>query len=353
MDCPSPRSRAAVLAACALLSACGTEPRGPSVVPSLLADPDRHQVHIGLTDPSSPNEALGWVTAARITSGGHHVVVLDFVSPFVKVYEHDGRLRTAFLKEGDGPGEARRPAALAVAGDSLILVADRGRGLSLFDLDGRLKEHANVPGLMPLAVAQPCPGEWLVYGPRAGGSTSREVRWLHRVRFTGTGAEVTSLLPAPLEPTVPVGLAYGLVPDGAGALVRHTLGERPRLLRWQCGGDSVHVVHEGEPLAQAKVVTDGANRRRTSVPPGTRAPAGLAALPGAIAFGENLSLGSHRSRTDLTLLAGGKERRLSVPGIYVIQDSRPDVGVLVSTTDPVPQVFLVRAADFQGMFPPP
>lgn len=356
MKRPSPPSLAASAAALAIVAACGNEPRGPAVVPSLLSDPDRHAVHVGLADPSSPEGALGQVTAARVTEGGR-VVVLDFVPPFVKVFERDGRLRAAFLRAGDGPGEARRPAAVAVSGDSLLLVADGGRGVSLFTLDGALRGHANVPGLMALSAAQPCPGEWLVYGPRVLGNDARshDVRWLHRVRFTGASeAQVTSLFSGPLPATISGGLSYGMVAGEGGALVRHTMTGRPQLLRWDCGSGSARIVHTGETFARGEATPAEGGRRRTALVPGTRAPAGIAILPGGgVVLGELEYLGSHRDRTELALLDGGRERKVSFTGAWVIRDSRPGTGVLVSTNDPVPQVFLVRENDFLEMFPPP
>lgn len=351
---PSPPLVAAVLAVLSLVAACGSEPRGLAPVVALPADGLPHELHIGREDPATPEGALGRVMAARITDGARHVVVLDFVPPFVKVFDRTGNLRAAFLQKGEGPGEARRPGALAVSGDSLVLVADPGRGVLVFDLDGRLRAFAATPGLVALAAAAPCPGEWLVYGPRMspGGAEGRRVPWLHRVRITGAGeAVVTSGLPGPVDGVVPMGLAHGMVAGRGGALVRHAQGDSTRVLRWECGG-TLRRVHTGAPMVRPQPAPDGKRRQRTTLVPGTRAPAGVAEVAAGVVLGEMVYLGPNRSRTELFLLSGGRERRVAVVDDFVLQDSHPGLGVLVSTSDPVPQLFLLTSETLTEIFPP-
>ncbi|HEX5727199.1 MAG TPA: hypothetical protein VFX98_17110 [Longimicrobiaceae bacterium] len=343
---------AALAAAALLLAACGAEPHG-SPAPASLADPARHALHLGL-DEGPADATLGRVVSARLAEGGGHVVVLDFVPPFVKVFDGSGRFRTAFLGRGGGPGESRRPVAVAVAGDSAVLVADGPQHLSLFDLDGKLLAQAPVPGLLPMAAASPCPGEWLVYGPRRDERWRRgNATWLHRVRFTGPStAEVESLVLDSVAAPLVGGPTYGIVPDAGGAVVQHTLGARPRLLRLDCAGGEPRVLHEGEPGPAMETPRQVGREARLERTPGTRSPGGVAVVPGGVVFGEKVYLGSgRRGRLDLTLLDGGAPRRLAIEGDYVLQDSRPGVGVLMSTGDPVPQVFLVSAEEFLAMFP--
>lgn len=350
-----PRAAAAAPLLAALsffVSACGAEPRG-SPAPALLSDPGRYAVHVGLDESGSPaGAAIGRVVAARVTDGARHVVVLDFVAPYVKVFDGNGRFQTAFVRQGGGPGEARRPSAMAAAGDSLVLVADGTQSLAVFDLAGTLRTQASVPGLLALSAAAACPGEWLIYGPRRDPSVPRgRVTWLHRVRFTGPGrAEVRSFVPDTIADRMGTGLPYGLVPDGGGAVVRHSLGARPQVLRLDCAGGEPRVLHQGQPPAPPDESRDG-GRVRTSLTPGMRAPGGVAALEGGVVFGEKVLLGHGRHRLDLTLLGQRGERTLSIEGDYVLEDSRPGVGVLLSTSDPVPQVFLVRPREFLAMFP--
>ncbi|HTE18017.1 MAG TPA: hypothetical protein VK689_06515, partial [Armatimonadota bacterium] len=89
-----------------------------------LLDPGQRLATIGApASDTAAASALGIVLAARITPSGAHVVVLDAVPPFVKVFDRSGRLRSAFLMQGGGPSESVGPSAIGVAGDSAILVA--------------------------------------------------------------------------------------------------------------------------------------------------------------------------------------------------------------------------------------
>lgn len=342
---------ASTLAVLALLCGCGAEPRG-SAAPSPLTDVRRHRTHIGLDAAAPADAALGSVTAARVTDSGRHVVVLDFVAPFIKVFDRSGRFQAAFLDKGGGPGEARGPTALAVSGDSLVLVVDPAQGILLFDLSGRLRGQSRINGLFALAAAAPCPGEWLVYGPRrAPGRGTGTATWLHRVRFTAPGAaEVRSSMSDTIAGRVGAGLAYGLVSDGDGAVLRHSAGAHPRVVRVPCSGEP-RVLYRGTPAVEQPTSAPRRGSVQTSIRPGMRAPGGLASLGGSVVFAEKVFVGSHEDRLDLTMLAGGGTKKLSIARDYVLQDSRPGVGVLVSTSDPVPQVFLVSPEDFLSMFP--
>jgi hypothetical protein len=342
--------RTALLFWIAALSACGTEGRG-GPAPAAFSDLQRHALHVGL-DPDAPDEAaLGRVVSARLTAGAKHVVVLDNVAPFVKVFDGAGRFKTAFMNTGRGPGEARRPSALAVSGDSLLLVAEGGQGISIFDMAGRLRSHALIPGMVTLAAVSSCAGEWLLYGPRFAASGRGTPTWLHRVRMDADGTpRVQSILPDSFGGMVSLGLPYGLVADGNGAVVRHTLGANRVVMRVPCGGGAPTVLHTAEAQPDPRVNKAGTRGITTSVAPGMRAPGGIASLPGGIVFGEKVNVGQDEDRLDLTLVAGGGNRTMSVAGDYVLQDSRPESGVLLSTSDPVPQVFLLRPAEFMRMF---
>ncbi|MEN8144800.1 MAG: 6-bladed beta-propeller [Gemmatimonadota bacterium] len=58
---------------------------------------------------------------------GHRVLILDSA----------GELVSMFGREGSGPGELQSPTAIAVTGDSLVVIVDMAkRGLSVFGLDG-------------------------------------------------------------------------------------------------------------------------------------------------------------------------------------------------------------------------
>jgi hypothetical protein len=309
---------------------------------------------VGLDESGPADGALGKVVAARMTSDGKHVVVLDFVTPYIKVFDARGRLQAAFLEQGGGPEEARRPTALGVAGDSLILVADGPNGIAVFDLRGTLRMRARPDGLVPLAAAS-CGGEWLVYGPRMvdGAGHTKLAPWVHRLRFVGADSvEVQSSWPDSVPVHLSAGLPYGMVADGEGVTVWHTGGTRSAVLRVPCGAGEARLMRNGEPSNRAAPVSND-EATRTSISSGTRAAAGVAAFARGMVFGEKVFVSPEHPRVDFTLLADGNERTLSVAGDFVLNDSHPGAGVLVSTSDPVPQLFLVKPDDFLAMFPAP
>jgi hypothetical protein len=335
------------LFAVAVSTACGSEPRG-APVPRVLSDPSTHLVHIGLDESAPADATIGRVIAARMTEGGRHVVVLDFVAPFVKVFDREGRLHSAFLRRGRGPGESRGPVALAAAGDSLLLVANSSEGVSVFTLSGELKAHARIPGLVPLAATSWCGGEWLIYGPRISAGVGRAA-WLHRLRTVSADSiEVVSMLTDTVPTVLPSGLVYGLVRDGDAAVLRHVGGGRSRVFRAGCGGGEPRLVHEGEPSAATDGPKDlGGGKVSTTIRVGMRFPGGVAAVGDRVVIGEKVHMGQGRQRLDLVVIDGsGAAPAGSIAGNFALRDSKPGVGVLVSSNDPVPQLFIVRSADF-------
>lgn len=339
-----------VFAAALAIAACGSEPHG-SPAPRALADPAAHVAHIGLDEDAPAEATIGRVVAARLTDGGRHVVVLDFVAPFVKVFDGRGRFVSAFLRKGGGPGESRGPTALAAAGDSLVLVANAAEGVSVYTLAGEARARARIRGLVPLAATSWCGGEWLVYGPRVApsGDVSRAT-WLHRLRpVTADSFEVTSVLADTVPERMANGLAYGLVSEGRTAVVRHALrgGGAPRVFRVSCDGGEPRLLHEGEPAPVEGPRERGDGKVTSTIRPGIKYPGGMAAVGGRVVVGEKVYVGEGHQRLDLTLVDGrGAASAGSIAGNFSLQDSRPDTGVLVSTSEPVPQVFLVRSPDF-------
>jgi len=79
---------------------------------------------------------------------------------------------------------------------------------------------------------------------------------------------------------------------------------------------------------------------------------GIAAVPGGVVIAEHvIGRRAETSTTELTLEANGRvERRITVPGNFVLRDSRDGVGVLVSSNDPVPHLFVVSQRDLRDLF---
>ena len=286
---------------------------------------------------------IAFVVAARMTEGARHVVVLDAAPPFVKVFGRDGRLQAAFVGQGVGPGELRAPAALATSGDSAILVVDAKGGLSVYDLAGRLKQHARPLGIVPLAAAAGCAGGWMLYGPlvRAGTPT-----WLHDVRIADGGASVRSALLDTLPAQgIGIGLAYGMVGDGRSLVLRHDAGSAVYARR--CGAAAPSLVFRTAARRPGRVVETGEGRQVTRTQAGMRAVAGMAEVAGGVVLADVFTGGGG---TELVLHGrGGATASRRLAGAWFLRDSGPD-GVLVSTDDPEPRLYVLRPAAFERLF---
>jgi len=345
-----PAAAVPLLFACAAAAACR---EAPPAGDARVFDAPARRLEI-VADENGPAEAVvGRVVAARVTEGGRHVVVLDFAPPYVKVFDSKGRFVRAFLRSGGGPGEALHPVALAASGDTAIFVADVSGRLMVFGMDGRLRHEATETRTRVLAATAGCAGDWVVYGPRAG-SGAHPPTWLHRVRV-GTGGTMVSrdLLPDSLaSDRLPMGIAYGLVSDGRRVRALHTLGAAPVLATWGCGDAAVRLAAHDIPGREKRAAAQRrGDRARLEIAPGSRSRGGMAAVAGGVVIAE-LVVGRPPT-TELTLLRDdGTRRTAAVQGDYVIRDSRPGVGVLVSSTDPVPRLFLISEAELLALFAP-
>lgn len=339
-----------------LLGACDPMEKQPDQASTRLLDPGQRLATIGApASDTAAGSALGIVLAARITPGGAHVVVLDAVPPFVKVFDRSGGLRSAFLTQGGGPLESVGPSAIAVAGDSAILVADVAGGIATFDFDGKPTGRIPSLGFIPLAAMEAC-GAWMFYGPRFSAGSSGEAHWLHRLPAgaADAGALESFVHDSLASSALGVGKPYGFVATENGAVVRHDLGSTPSLVRWTCGNGTPAVsplpaVAVGErppPLTR----TEGGMMAR--VEPGMASPVGLASSRAGTVVANRIATRGESAVTVMHLLRGNDVATIRLPGDYVIRDSRPGTGVLVGTIDPVPQLFLLSESAFDNLFLP-
>jgi hypothetical protein len=194
----------------------------------------------------------------------------------------------------------------------------------------------------------------MVYGPRFDG-TSRAPTWLHRVRLVASdeAASLDAMPDSVGSGMLPFGVAYGLVSGSRGAAAWHTLGTRDALVRWPCGASAPAVQYrrdgDSERASQPRQV-GGATR--LEIQPGFHARAGIAEVADGVVIAELVQGKDEDSgTTELTLIGNdGSRKRITVPGHFVLRDSRPGVGVLVSSTDPVPHVFLITQQDLRNLF---
>jgi hypothetical protein len=331
-----------------LVAGCRTE-NGNFRTVAFPPGESEHGVAIGSGDAANPDAAIGRVVAARFTASGGHVVVLDYAPPYVKVFRRDGTLENAFLGRGGGPLEIRDPAALAVAGDSLILVADGSRRVAVFGMAGALRGQGRTT-FPVLAAAEGCDGEWIAYGPAFQSGTRPS--WLHRLRIGRGAAEAVDLdfRDELGRSVIGNGLPYGIARDAGTARVWHVLSAEPAVLGWSCGQNRPDA-WKVQPLAQRNRSRVGGDAARMTVGPGQRTLAGMAAVSGGVVLAAQVvPRPGDPIVTELTLVTADGERTVSAPGAYTLRDSHPHHGVLVSVTDPVPRLFTVSPDDLRRLF---
>lgn len=333
-----------------VLGACGG---GDAAAPRVEFPAARtaNAVQVGGADTANPNTTIGTILAARFTGSGEHVVVLDFAPPYVKVFRRDGTLDTAFLGRGGGPREIRHPTALAVAGDSLILVVDGARRVAIFGMDGQQLAEGRTD-FPVLTASAGCNGEWVAYGPtsRRGGQPS----WLHRLRLDSGRLQVEDVdfREALGAGTIGYGLAYGMARRGDTVRVWHVLGAEPAVVGWACGQPRPHA-WPVRPLAQRNSEEMRGDAVRMSISPGQRMLAGMAAVPGGVVLAAHVfPAPGEPATTEPTLVTENGEQTVAVTGDYTLRDSHPRLGILVSTSDPAPRLFTISTEDLHRLFDP-
>jgi hypothetical protein len=344
--------RAAVVAICGVvLTGCSDE-SGSAEAASLFSEARQHRLQVGMDEQSPPESTLGYVLAARLTENGNHLIVLDFVEPYIKVFNRSGRFERAFLREGGGPGEARRPSVLGVAGDSLILVSDGTGRMSVFDLEGALQAEASHEAFFALAAVAGCDGQWTIYGPRFE-RQSKRATWLHRIRFNPDGSASANhvMRDSMAAPMLPQGVAYGLTERSDTLYLWHTLGARRLLVGWSCDELTPRVLYDEDAGHRPRITEASKGTVKLEVGPGSRAKGGMVAVAGGVVIGEIVRERDGAS-TELTFVSlSGDRKTVKVPGSYVLRDSREGVGVLVSSSEPAPRVFLIGEDELKRLFP--
>ena len=340
-----------------LVLAAGITACGPSDAERHAADlfthPERARIRIGLQDAEQREGAIGIITAARLSGSGRYVVVLDVIEPYVKIFDHSGRFVRSFGRKGEGPGELPHPTALAVDGDTSVLVADATGRVIAFDLTGHLLDETQEPRTVPLAATSAC-GDWVIYGPRFG-TRQLSATWLHRVRLPrgDTAAQADALPDSGTIDMLPFGVGYGMVADAKRLVIWHTFGDDDELLSWPCAAVQPSLIYR-----RSEAYNPGGSRTRTprgtrvEVGPGSRTRGGIAAVPGGVVIAEQvIGRRADELRTELMLVANGRTtQRIAVPGDFVLRDSRDGVGVLVSSNDPAPHLFVISQRELRDLF---
>lgn len=159
--------------------------------------PEVEEVYrIGSVDGGSW-ESFSVLVAAGFDARGH-LYLLDGHDPRLTVVDPRGELVQMVGRAGDGPGEFRRPLAMAVLPDGHVVVSDAGhRGLLVFDPTGAfarsvpLGEGEGAPSILlphgDAEVVYAATPIMMMGGPGAGArDVSREAR-IVRARIDGSG----------------------------------------------------------------------------------------------------------------------------------------------------------------------
>lgn len=328
----------AVTAVCVGCDRGGGERPEPIVLRDLRAVSFAVTTSVGSADNASQ---LGMVASARLV--GTHLVALDIMPPFVKVYDSAGVFVRAFGEKGGGPGEIDNPVAIAAVGDSAIITADFDGRLITWALDGSVLAQSRPDGFRPMTMVS-CGGFLLLYGP--GQITAGRTTWLRKME----GGEVfdAAMLVDSVVVGQPLGYGgrpYGLITLDDGFALRHEFGPTPKLLTGSCANSgNLRPVMELRPIEPRPLPRGGAVQAGS---PDLPVAVGLARIGETFLLGDYYRSGASRYADTTVIVAVSDRTRdtILVPGRVVLQDSHPAYGVLFSTTDPEPALFLVRARE--------
>jgi hypothetical protein len=143
----------------------------------------------------------------------------------------------------------------------------------------------------------------------------------------------------------------GFVPREGGAVVRHPYGETVSLIEIDCTGEVTGMVEvPGAAIGRRALRDPSATTASVSIGTGSTVQAGLGAvaeyaiLADLVVPWRDDPVSTHR--TVLHIVRDGALRdAVRIRGQFVILDSRPGVGLLVSVYEPYPRVFVVPEAE--------
>jgi hypothetical protein len=105
---------------------------------------------LSIGGPNAAEEAQFYERAGRTEVGADakgNIYVLDSGGPRVQVFDPQGRFVRSLGKKGEGPGEMKMPAVLAVASDGRFAIFDMGlQRISVYDQNGKLLRDQLTPG---------------------------------------------------------------------------------------------------------------------------------------------------------------------------------------------------------------
>lgn len=237
------------------------------------------------------------------------------------------------------------PIALATAGDSLILVADGSRRVWEFGFDGAVRGKTAPAPFYVLAAARLCDSVWVAYGPEGLASSTN---WIHRFKILHSEKaveQVSAFSDSMAGDGFGMGKPYGLVATPTGALIRHQAGKQEGILTLSCDGRATFTA-----LPPELRIGEEGNTGGTAIREGTMIPVGLASVRDTIVLATTIMGDDRKESTQLTYFDKMGAHSTMVPGVYILRDSKPGVGVLVEVEGSAPRVFLIRESDFLKVF---
>jgi hypothetical protein len=289
----------------------------------------------GMNETSGPEAILQKPMDATFL--GEDVLVLDASAPWVRRFERGGRFDSAMVRQGEGPGEASRPYALAATEDGFLL--SHSRGIERFGTQGELL--ASMRADRTLRGALECDGALIVTGEvmEEGFITTRS---LARLGPDGLATDTFAVFRPARHTTRDLWTWFAYARDGT--LLYYTEEEtRSRLERRSCSGEML-----GEIVLDSigpGLAIRGDQTRIQVRSPLSPHPAGLARVLDRTLWATRHVTAESDSITMIEAFdAAGAKRRLALDGWYQLFDADAEGRLLVGNTWTLGQNWIYGAA---------
>jgi hypothetical protein len=267
----------------------------------------------GLDEAAGPNAVLQRPLDAAFS--GDHVLVLDASAPWVRRFERDGRFVAALVRQGDGPGEATQPYALAATDEGFLL--SHRRGIERFSARGELVASMRGSSLRGASAIE-CDGALLAWIESSNTAFSI-ARALTRLAADGSISDTIAVHQPARMSTRDMWTWFADVRDGTLLFYSEEEG-RARLERRSCAGavlgelglDSIGTGLVGRPTETGFVITIARAPH----------PSGLARIADRTLWATRRITAENDSITMIEAFdAAGGKRRLALEGWYQIFDA--------------------------------
>lgn len=298
-----------------------------------------------------PGEWFTFIVSATISDD--RIIVADMSPPFLRVWDSAGRLEALMAEEGQGPHEVSLVHGVAATGDT-IGISHQGR-LMTWTRDGAPISNHVIGPARSVAVTTGCGGHWYVYGPHLSQQALESTEpygWLHLIRMDRQEGSMRTLA----YDTVAVA-RRGFGKLTLAATERHLAwfhenGDPPTLTFFDCGSEGRLVARWRKPYSELTQLGDvsGTGRdedNRYEIHSNTAVHGGLAVvgpyvLIAQFAFDDNRL---HTTFFHLVSEVGERVATVAVPGRFRLFDADEEVGILMGTSEPFPQLFIIPTAD--------